>query len=50
MSATGDREGRAIGRSERRAESCTRATEESIADAVTPYQHVPPQVVVEPVP
>lgn len=47
MSATGEREGRSTGRSERRAESCTRATEESIADAVTPDQHAPPQAALE---
>lgn len=50
MSATGDREGRATGRSERRAESGTKATEESIADGVTPDQHAPPQAALELVP
>ena len=49
MSATGEREGSSTGRSERRAESCIGATDESIVEAMTPDQHAPPQAAPEPV-
>ena len=50
MSATGEREGRSTGRSERRAESCTSTTHESTARSATPDQHVPPHAACEPLP
>ena len=50
MSATGEREGISTGRSERRAQSCTKTTDESIEAPATPDQHAPPHAALEPVP
>ena len=50
MSATGERGEISTGRSERRAESCTKATDESTEAAAMPDQHAPPHAALEPVP